>query len=78
MPTEVVFWVFGVVLFWASIVGAVAVLCDTSPSAYSTTRSSEEELLFESFARGEIDDEEYRHHRQALRGGVHPAATSPS
>jgi putative membrane protein len=60
--------VFTGVILWVMIVGGVlAEFRDSRPTPGWGRRSLEEDLLFERFARGEIDDDEYRHHRERLR-----------
>ena len=51
------------VLFW----GLVAWVVITVARRPSETDRSPEEVLADRFARGEIDDEEYRRRRDALR-----------
>jgi putative membrane protein len=64
-------------LFWVLIVGAVVALVrylstGRADRATPTTPNAPEGILAERFARGEIDEEEYRH-RMAL---IHHAPTS--
>jgi putative membrane protein len=42
---------------------------ESSNSSGRTSRASTEDLLAERFARGEIDEDEYRRRRDLLRGG---------
>jgi putative membrane protein len=42
----------------------------------ATTRFTPEQLLAERFARGEIDEQEYHHRVDVLRGGSRPLAKS--
>jgi putative membrane protein len=69
---------FGTVVFWGLVIGTlVALLRGVSsrgpgapaagPGAPPAARSAEE-ILAERYARGEIDDEEYRHRLDVLRG----------
>ena len=69
-------WSYGLmtvsmVLFWAlTILGVVALVRyltrgDRGPTA-AMTRPTPEELLAERFARGEIDEQEYRNRRETL------------
>ncbi|PVZ14778.1 SHOCT domain-containing protein [Actinomycetospora cinnamomea] len=69
-------WGFGLmtvsmVLFWALIiVGIVALIRWMGRSGQApTSRPTAEQLLDERFARGEIDDEEYRHRRDLMSRG---------
>ncbi len=63
----------GMVLFWILIVVGIvalirAVTANNAPAATPTTpRVPPEQLLAERFARGEIDDTEYRQRLAALR-----------
>ncbi len=68
-----IFWIFVAGIVIALIVTAVVVLVRRSPvqpgpSATPTAASGAEELLAQRFARGEIDEDEYRRRRDALRG----------
>ncbi|MFI6654876.1 SHOCT domain-containing protein [Streptomyces sp. NPDC050523] len=63
---------FGTVLLWALLI-AVGVLLyrslnGTSKAAPPSPPSSAEQLLAERFARGEIDEEQYRRSLAVLRG----------
>ncbi|MFC4533394.1 hypothetical protein [Sphaerisporangium dianthi] len=65
----------GVVLFCATIIAGVkVVLHDPSSDMLPGALSYEEDALFRKFADGEIDDDEYRLHREALRGSPPSAA----
>jgi len=62
----------GMVLMWALLI-AVAVLLyrslnRTSEPRGTTAHPSPEQLLAERFARGEVDEEEYRRRLAVLRG----------
>ncbi|MFC4585154.1 SHOCT domain-containing protein [Sphaerisporangium corydalis] len=60
------------VLVWATIIGGVrSVLQEAHSTSARAGTSPEEDLLFERFAHGEIGDDEYRYHREALRGTPH-------
>jgi putative membrane protein len=68
-----IFWIFVVGIVIALIVAAVVALVrhysvPRGQSAMPTAPSSAEELLAQRFARGEIDEAEYRARRDALRG----------
>ncbi|GAA2558916.1 SHOCT domain-containing protein [Pseudonocardia hydrocarbonoxydans] len=69
----------GVVLFWALIIlGLIAVAwylwtsADRAPQAQPVP----EELLAERFARGEIDEQEYRQRLDTLHGRAGPVIRS--
>ena len=66
----------GMVLFWALVIGGIFMLIRLSsagatgastsvPQRYS---ASPEQVLADRFARGEIDEAEYQHRLQVLRG----------
>ncbi|MER6126398.1 SHOCT domain-containing protein [Streptomyces sp. NPDC001795] len=64
---------FGMILFWALII-TIAVLLFRAlnrPQEHTHTpaRPTPEEILRERFARGEIDEEEYRRRLNALHAG---------
>jgi putative membrane protein len=70
---------FGMLVFWGLIITAFVLLLRAlgrpeQPGSRSATRApgtpaSAEQLLAERFARGEIDEEEYRRRLQVLRSG---------
>jgi putative membrane protein len=62
-------WVMGIgwLVFLAAIVVLVVVLTRQVRGPVSTRRPAHD-VLDERFARGEIDEEEYRRRRDALRG----------
>jgi len=78
-------WGWGLMMFvfWALVVVAVVLLIrhfsraggrpPSGPHSYGTPPPSAEQLLAERYARGEIDDEEYRRRLATLRGEA-PAA----
>lgn len=61
------------VLFWGVVVTVFIAVFRRAPSSEGTSRpaapshGSAEQILNERFARGEIDEEEYRARRAALR-----------
>jgi putative membrane protein len=61
-------WVMGIgwLVFLGLLVGVAVVLTRHYGSSVGNRRSAQQ-LLDERFARGEIDDEEYRRRRDALR-----------
>ncbi len=52
--------------FWGLLAWVVVALA-RRPSGQPTSRPTAEEVLAERFARGEIDEEEYRRRREMLR-----------
>lgn len=66
----------GMVLFWALIVlGLIALVryLQTAGGRPREVRAAPEELLAERFARGEIDEQEYRLRLDTLHGRSGPA-----
>ena len=66
-------WVMGIgwliFLLVVVVLGFLLIRHFTQPRAdQNTGRTSAEDVLAERLARGEIDEEEYRHRRDALRG----------
>lgn len=53
------------IAFWTLIVWAVVTLVRGGDG--TRTRSSAEDVLAERFARGELDEDEYRRHRELVR-----------
>ena len=70
------FMTINTVLFWGLIIlGAIALFRYFNRGDRSaTSRSAPEQLLAERFARGEIDDQEYRQRLDTLRGTSRPGA----
>ena len=66
------------VLFWALVIFGVVALVRffARDDRQATTRFTPEQLLAERFARGEIDEQEYHHRVEVLRGGSRPLAKS--
>jgi putative membrane protein len=61
----------GMILFWALIIlGVIAIVryLQTAGDRPREARVSPEELLAERFARGEIDEQEYRGRLETLHG----------
>ncbi|MFF7680061.1 SHOCT domain-containing protein [Actinacidiphila glaucinigra] len=62
----------GMVVFWAVLIGVGVLLYRALARPYEHTHtppaSSPEQMLADRFARGEIDEEEYRRRLAALRG----------
>jgi putative membrane protein len=60
------------VVFWGAIAWVIVTLIhhgsSGSPRPVESTPSGPSQILDERFARGEIDDEEYRRRRAVLRG----------
>jgi len=66
------------VLFWALVVTGIVLLVrylSRTPGQPPDNRPTPERLLAERFARGEIDEEEYRRRLQALRTTTGPTPT---
>lgn len=59
----------GMVVFWALVIAAVVALVRYLGGSQqpSGSRPTPEQVLAERFARGDIDDEEYRQRQEALR-----------
>jgi putative membrane protein len=64
------------IVFWGLIIaGAIALVryftsrSDRGESGVSSRGRGPEQILAERFARGEIDEDEYRQRREALRAG---------
>jgi putative membrane protein len=72
----------GTLLFWALIIAGVVVLVrflarsDQAGPARPVDRPSAEQILAERFARGEIDEEEYRRRLETLRAAGSPITRS--
>ena len=70
----------GMIAFWALVIGGIVWLVRTisrdSGSARAPQYPSPEQILAERFARGEIDETEYRNRLGILRGNGRPAVTS--
>ena len=69
----------GTLLFWGVIIAGIVVLVrylsrgDAQGGARAADRPpTAEQVLAERFARGEIDEEEYRRRLDTLRGGGSP------
>jgi len=73
------------ILFWGAVIFGIAALvryfgrsgqppAAPSPPQSAESPSSPERLLAERFARGEIDEEEYRQRLAVLRGADQPAS----
>jgi uncharacterized membrane protein len=63
-------------LFWLVVIGGLRVILHDGSSGGRRHRGprSPEDVLFQRFVDGEIDDDEYRHGREALRGTPQPCA----
>ncbi len=65
-------WVMGigwlVFLLLIALLGYLLIRHLTRPGTEGQVRSTAEDVLAERFARGEIDEDEYRRRRDALRG----------
>ena len=67
---------FGMIVFWGLLIAGAIVLVrylgsarDRGESDASGGRGDAEQILAERFARGEINEDEYRQRRELLRGG---------
>ena len=70
----------GMVIFWGLVITAIVLLVrgvigDEQPTA-APAPADAEQLLAERFARGEIDEQEYRSRLAALREARRPAVRS--
>lgn len=70
----------GMVLFWGLVITAIVLLVrgvvrNEQPTA-APPPANPEQLLAERFARGEIDEQEYRNRLATLREAPRPAALS--
>ncbi|GAA0415338.1 SHOCT domain-containing protein [Streptomyces luteireticuli] len=69
----------GMILFWVLVIGALVLLFRSlgrpheRPHWGSPPAASAEQILAERFARGEIDEEEYRLRLEVLRSTGPPA-----
>jgi len=66
------------VLFWGLVIFAVVAFVRRSSrgdQSVAAARPTAEQLLAERFARGDIDEHEYRERLDALRGGPRPLLT---
>jgi putative membrane protein len=69
-------------LFWALVIGGVVVLVrylarsEQAGAPGPVDRPSAEQVLAERFARGEIDEDEYRRRLETLRAAAGPITRS--
>lgn len=59
----------GVVAFWAVVAAAVVVVVRTQRQEHGRRPNEARTLLDERFARGDIDEQEYRARQDLLRSG---------
>lgn len=66
---------FGMIVFWVLIIAGAVVLVryvgiarDGRETGPGTGQGNAEQILADRFARGEIDEDEYRKRRELLRG----------
>lgn len=59
----------GMVAFWGLVAWVVVTLVRSPGSPAASPRPSAQQLLAERFAKGEIDEDEYRARLEALRSG---------
>lgn len=68
---------FSTVLFWALLIaGVVALIRRFGRTPADAAPARPELLLAERFARGEIDEDEYRRSLEILRSGARPTISS--
>jgi putative membrane protein len=68
----------GMVLFWGLVIFAVIAFVRHSgrgDRSGAAVRPTAEQVLAERFARGEVDEQEYRQRLDALRGGPRSVVT---
>ncbi len=59
-------WIW-MVVFWAAVIGLIGfAVTRLAPAGPDRTRRSAHDLLDERYARGELDDDEYRRRRSEL------------
>jgi putative membrane protein len=58
---------FGMVAFWGLVIWAILAIVRTSPGDVPRRESTPEQIVAERFARGEIDEDDYRRRLAALR-----------
>ncbi|MFL6126740.1 SHOCT domain-containing protein [Actinophytocola sp.] len=72
-----VFMATATIVFWGLVIAAVVVLARYLTRAPRTSADTgPERILAERFARGEIDEQEYRSRLTTLRGGPRSAEQS--
>jgi putative membrane protein len=71
----------GMLVFWALLITVAALLYRnlnrTPDQPHTPDGTSPEQLLAERFARGDIDEEEYRRRLAVLRADGRPSLTKP-
>lgn len=60
--------------FWGLVIWAILALVRGSAGEGARRDTTPEQILAERFARGEIDEDEYRRRLDALRGSREPSA----
>ena len=70
----------GMVLFWGLVVvGVITLVRYLARNSWSTAeRPTPEHVLAERFARGDIDEQEFRQRRDTLRDRPEPLPRGPS
>ena len=69
------------IVFWGLVIGGIIALVrylgrPPEQSQTGPVQPTPEQILAERFARGELDEEEYRHRLDALHGNSRPVARS--
>lgn len=76
---------FSMVVFWGLVIGALIALLRAgrgggpgTPTGRADRERSAEQILAERYARGDIDEEEYRRRLDVLRGRPDPTGLTKS
>ena len=56
----------GMLVFWGLVAWVIVVLVRSSGWRYDSGRSDPRDILDERYAKGEIDEDEYKHRRELL------------
>ena len=67
----------GMLVFWALAIWAILSVVRTSTGAVAPGEGTPEQILAERFARGEIDEDDYRRCLDALRGSQPARGAGP-
>lgn len=62
---------FTFLVFWGAVIALVVWLVRSTSTSGTRPSAPADEVLAERFARGEIDEEEYRRRRDVLHGATH-------
>jgi len=63
----------GMIVFWGLVIAGAVILVRYVAGGMRGTDDRPEQILAERFARGEIDEQDYRSRLATLRGGPRPA-----